>query len=411
MELLRAYTEGCPDDLLHDLLGPLRGDLLPLLPELRERLAGLAASPAADPETERVRVLDAVVSVLRRAGEQTPVLVVLDDLQWADELTMLTVRRLLAQDAPRRILLVATLRDTEATQPGLLEDLLADAARHPAWERCDLAGLAVGDVAALAGRDDGGSLAADVHAAVARRPVLRGRAAARPRRGRRRPAPAAARPFREGVLGLLPDRGWRAWPPGARDVLQTAALLGREVELATLLAVTGDRDATLDGVDRGAHARLLHPVPGVPGRLAFTHALVVQALAEDLGASRAMRLHERIALTLLPRRAPPASWPGTSARRPRSATRRTPGAGPAPRVTRRCPGSPSASRPSTTSARAGRMTSSRRPTASRASRSTSPAAAPCASTAIRAPAGSCWPRPARPRPRARRSWPPRRCWP
>jgi DNA-binding SARP family transcriptional activator len=303
VELLRAYTDGCPDELLHDLLGPLRGDLLPLLPELRERLPGLTASPAADPETERVRVLDAVVSVLRQAGEQAPVLVVLDDLQWADELTLLTVRRLLAQDAPRRILLVATLRDTEATQAGLLDDLLADAARHPAWERCDLAGLAVGDVAALAGREGAGSLAEDVHAATAGNPFFAGellRAHVEAGGGPRLRPLAVPR----GVLGLLRTRLARM-APGARDVLQTAALLGREVELAALLAVTGDRDATLDGVDRGARARLLQPVPGVPGRLAFTHALVVQALAEDLDAGRAMRLHERIALTLVSRRAPP----------------------------------------------------------------------------------------------------------
>ena len=226
VELLRAYTEGCPDDLLHDLLGPLRGDLLPLLPELRERLAGLAASPAADPETERARVLDAVVSVLRRAGEQTPVLVVLDDLQWADELTLLAVRRLLAQDAPRRILLVATLRDTEAAQHGLLEDLLADAARHPAWERCDLAGLAVGDVAALAGRDGDGALAADVHAATSGNPFFAGellRAHAEAGGGPRLRPLAVPR----GVLGLLRTRLARMAPAPATSCRPRPSWAGR----------------------------------------------------------------------------------------------------------------------------------------------------------------------------------------
>jgi tetratricopeptide (TPR) repeat protein len=160
-------------------------------------------------------------------------------------------------------------------------------------------------VAALAGDDGTGeTLAADVHAASAGNPFFAGellRAHAEAGGGPHLRELAVPR----GVLGLLRQRLARM-PQGAREVLQTAALLGREVELAALLAVTGDRDATLDGVDRGERARLLQPLTGAPGRLAFTHALVVQALAEDLPASARMRAHERIALTLVSRRAPPA---------------------------------------------------------------------------------------------------------
>ena len=101
----------------------------------------------SDPDSERLRLFGAVVELLARAGEETPVVVVLDDLHWADESS-------LAAAAPRRppqgrlpgCCVVGTYRDTDLSRTHPLAAALADLRRESGVERVALAGLDRGEV-------------------------------------------------------------------------------------------------------------------------------------------------------------------------------------------------------------------------------------------------------------------------
>ena len=103
-EALSAYAAACPLDELRVQLGARAGDLLPVLPSLTARLPGIREAAPAAPEVERLRTLEATAALLEAAGAAAPVLLVLDDLHWADELSLLLLQHVLRADSRMRVL-------------------------------------------------------------------------------------------------------------------------------------------------------------------------------------------------------------------------------------------------------------------------------------------------------------------
>ena len=104
-QALGAYVAACPVDELRVELGTRASDLTQLLPELAARLPGGVAEPApAEPEIQRLRTLEAATALVNAAGEAAPALLVLDDLHWADELSLQLLRHLLRADAAAHLL-------------------------------------------------------------------------------------------------------------------------------------------------------------------------------------------------------------------------------------------------------------------------------------------------------------------
>ncbi|MGH8973222.1 MAG: AAA family ATPase, partial [Acidimicrobiia bacterium] len=130
-------------------LGRHAGELIRLVPELAQLVAGLSEPVRSDPETERYRLFDAVAAWVADLSAHTPVLVVLDDLQWAAKPTLLLLRHVLRSPEPVRLLVVATYRDTDVGRGHPLAELLADVPRLEAAERLPLTGLDVPAVTAF----------------------------------------------------------------------------------------------------------------------------------------------------------------------------------------------------------------------------------------------------------------------
>ena len=276
----QPVMESLRDPLRDGVELPLEaGELSTLVPELAlgdSRPVGTADSaPGA-----RLRLFEAVSALLDAVAAGRPLLLVLDDLHWAERPTIRLLRHLAArpQGAPRMI--VATYRDTEAHP---LAEELANLYRELAVERIALSGLGREAVAALLGGDR---------------------------------TPEAVERFREQTGGnpffieqLLPGdpagvteavrRRVSALGAEAHAVLDTAAVSGAEFELAVVAEVIGlPVDDTLDVLDAAVHARLIAEVPGEPGRYAFVHAIVRDTLAGTLTAARRVRLHELFAAAL-----------------------------------------------------------------------------------------------------------------
>ncbi len=289
-EALGAYVAACPVDELRVQVGARAADLHPVLPELRALMPGLRAPAPADPELERLRASEAVAALLAAASDGAPVLLVLDDLHWADEFSLQLLRHLAGGAPVVRLLVVATYRDTEPSRSPLLADVVADLVRSPETGRVALGALDEPAVAALlerAGHARG--LAGGVRAATRGNPFFVGElvhvlgedgATVTPR----------VRDVVRGRLAKLPSSVGR--------LLAVAAVAGPEFDLDVVAPAAGvDDDAALDALEVAEHARLVVPTARLD-RFTFAHALVRQAIEEDLPASRRVRMHARIAQAL-----------------------------------------------------------------------------------------------------------------
>jgi DNA-binding SARP family transcriptional activator len=289
-EALSAYAAACPPDELRVQLGARAGDLLRILPELAPRLPGIAEPPPAVPDVERIRTLDAAASLLGAAGTTAPTLLVLDDLHWADELSLLLLRHVLRADSGMRLLVLATYRDTEPSRSPLLTEILTGLARRPDVTRIELGPLDEPDVAAIladTGREP--AHAARVRAATQGNPffvveVVRALDEARD------PAAAITPRVRDVVrwrLARLPD--------GTTDVLAAAAVVGAEFDADVAASGAGvEVHRALDALEAAEQARLVRPARALD-RFTFAHALVRQTILDDLPAARRVRLHARVA--------------------------------------------------------------------------------------------------------------------
>ncbi|WP_214106431.1 BTAD domain-containing putative transcriptional regulator [Acrocarpospora catenulata] len=224
---------------------------------------------------------EAVARLLNGGG---PVLVVLDDLQWADASSLRLLEFLAATRACPDLTVLATYRDTEVGEP--LARALAALSRLPHVERVTLGGLseeAVAEYLARSGADP--ALAAREHRQTGGNPFYLGLL------GSGEQTPGAVADVLRGRLAAL--------PPGAHDVLSTAALIGRETELGVLLDVLDvlglPRDQVLDVLDAAVRARLLTERSL---SYAFSHDIVREVLRDGLAPLRRRRMHAQVAAVL-----------------------------------------------------------------------------------------------------------------
>jgi DNA-binding SARP family transcriptional activator len=286
-------------------LGRLAGELVRLVPEVGQRIEGLAPPLRSDPETERYRLFDAIAAWLRAVSETAPVTFVIEDLHWATRPTLLLLAQLLRSDDDSRLLLVATFRDTPLDMTPDLADLVAELLRLPGVERLRLAGLDEPGVGALmeaqAGHDlddEGWTLARMVQRETAGNPfyvremlsLLAEKGDIVRRDGRWVPGlplakldvPDSVRDVVERRLTRLPDR--------TSELLAVAAVLGERFDLAVLAEASGEAEiSVIETLRPAVGARLVHETDA--GRYQFTHALVRSALEDALGPTRAVQLH------------------------------------------------------------------------------------------------------------------------
>ena len=96
---------------------------------------------ASDTETERYLLFAAIVGLLAKVSAQQLIVLVLDDLQWADNASLVLLRHLTAAEQAMRVLVLGTYRDDELSQAHALRDTLGVLRRQSGVSRVDLTGL------------------------------------------------------------------------------------------------------------------------------------------------------------------------------------------------------------------------------------------------------------------------------
>jgi class 3 adenylate cyclase len=313
-EALAEYAAAAPPEDLSSQLGPLGGELVRLVPALRDRVSGLAAPLAAEPETERYRLFEAVRELVTRIADTAPVVLLLDDLHWAARPTLALLTHAVRRLESARLLVIGTYRDTDLDRTHPLAEVLAELRRLPGTERLALTGLDEGGVVrfveTLTGHDLEGDMLALTKAVwsetegnpffvgeVLRHLVETGAIAEVDGRWRVvRPLTEVGIP--EGVREVIGRRLSRL-SEAANDVLATAAVIGREFDVGLLAEAAGEgSDVVLDAVEQAETARLVVPRTGRPGVYLFAHALVRSTLYDELPSTGRLRLHRRVGLAL-----------------------------------------------------------------------------------------------------------------
>ncbi|HEX9343677.1 MAG TPA: AAA family ATPase, partial [Actinomycetota bacterium] len=294
VQILRQLLRQLPatDEQFDALLlegDPGMAEVARILPELAgsaPRPAELAVAPA---EQARFRLFGAVAALLARASAVRPLLLVLDDLHWAD-MPSLRLLRFLAQELEGvRVLLLGAYRDVEAPAARRIEEVAASLG--DACARLALRGLGLDEVGQLIGLTTGAEPSPEEAAGALQhaggnplfvREVARLLAAGVPGRA----VPAGVRPVLARRLEQL--------RPDAAELLATASVLGTELRpelLGTLVGARAERIVALLG--EAADARLVELVAGPPARWRFAHELVREVLYERLPLARRQALHRQ----------------------------------------------------------------------------------------------------------------------
>ncbi|GII04582.1 hypothetical protein Pta02_65900 [Planobispora takensis] len=237
-------------------------------------------------EAEAFRLYDAVTGALVSVSQNRPVVVVLDDLHWADVASLKLLEFAAQHTWFERLLLVGTYRDaeTEAADHPLRPMLTSLTAKATT---VTLTGLGHEEVGALmartAGREPDAGLVAEVHRRTGGNPFFVEQTARLWHGGG--PVTATA----PGVHDAL-RRRLSLLPPAVTGLLTTAAVLGREFHREVLAAAGSVPLAEVDRLlGQAVAARLV--VAREDGRFAFAHDLVRESLYEALGGQEARRRH------------------------------------------------------------------------------------------------------------------------
>lgn len=252
-EILAEHADADPARLRADLaaLGPAAAPLSRLLPALGDLLPGGGAAAALSPEEERFRLHDAVARLLAAAAAERPLLLVLDDLQWADRPSLALLTHLARGLDRCRMLVVVTYRDGALDRDHPLTEALAALRREAGFASLTLKGLDRGAVVELLAqatrREVSPELGRAIHGETGGNPfyvgevmrhlVDQGAVVAREGRWAAAEAPRAPR-APEGVRQVVGHRLGRLGAP-TRRLLDRAAVFTAGVDFAVLRELTG----------------------------------------------------------------------------------------------------------------------------------------------------------------------------
>ena len=254
----------------------------------------LLSARATDPEAARFRFVAGATEALLQSAEPDGLVIVLEDLHWADDTSLRLLRHLAGELHRSRLLVVGTFRDPGGTDDGPLNRVLPDLLRWPGTQVLTLPPLTEADVrsylAALARASVAPGDVRTVHRRSGGNPLYL-RAVARMASQGPDDATPVGTELRHAVRTTLASLG-----PPVVDLLATAAVLGEEIDPELLAVVAGrpDRDVR-SALDAAVRAGVLSAVPDAPGRRRFVHAVVRDGIYADLSPSDREALHRRVA--------------------------------------------------------------------------------------------------------------------
>ncbi|MCZ6491016.1 MAG: AAA family ATPase [Acidobacteria bacterium] len=300
---IASYVERLSLERLSEILGDGNTRLAEIVPQISQKLPESLAAPAMEPDQARFQLFDAVATFLKNAAASGPLLIVLEDLHWADHASLMLLEFVVNGISATSLMVLGTYRDVDVGRRHPLSNTLAELTRNADFQRVHLNSFDPDEVGQFVESRTALSLnAADLELVHNR---------------------TGGNPFFLNELMRLQvaegDSDTEAWktgmPEGVRDVigrrldrlseqcneaLSIASVIGPEFgfnQLQPLLdGFTGDQ--LLELVEEALSARMIEEAPVASGTYRFAHALIQETLNEELSMTGRVRMHVRIAETM-----------------------------------------------------------------------------------------------------------------
>ena len=303
LQCIREYIETLDAGQLRREMGPGAADIAEILPELTAKLDGLGPPPPLDPAQARFRLFFSITTFFKNASQTQPMLLVLDDLHWADESSILLLEFLTKEIPGTSLMIVGTFRDGKISGRHLLSRTLGELVRERHFHRVHLEGLSREEVGEFIGSRSGidvpQSAVNTLHERTGGNPLFVG----------------------EVVSSVSPEeialnQDWvSAIPEAVRDailrrssglsdscnqLLLTASVMGSEFELSSLQQQASEIDevAFPESLNEPLASRIIGPLGPGSGRYQFSHALIQQAVYQEIPPIKKAQAHAAMAESL-----------------------------------------------------------------------------------------------------------------
>ena len=309
VQAIRSHVRERDPEQLRSEMGSGAADIAEVVSDVRERLPDLQPVPQLEPDQARFRLFDSISAFLKTASQRQPLVLVLDDLHWADQPSLLLLQFVARELGGARLLLISTYRDVELSRQHPLAEALGELNRERLFQRVLLRGLTP------SGNSTPRGLVDAVHSQTEGNPlfvteVVRLLA----QEGALTPDPSPS--GRGETEGRGEGDSWTIRIPervreviGRRlnrlsqrcnEALTVASILGREFTMAQLRPLVEEvsEDRLFEVLEEALASRVVEELPQSVGRYQFTHALIQETLAAELSLTRRVRLHGRIAEAL-----------------------------------------------------------------------------------------------------------------
>jgi len=148
-EVIKDYLETCSPEQLYRVIGFYPSEVSKLVPEIKQKLGAFPQSLPINPEQERDRLFEAVSQFVTNVTKEAPLLVVLDDLQWTDQSSLLLLHYLARSVYRESLLLFGAYRDTDIDEMHPLSPILTELNRERLLRSVQLKRMSFDDVSEM----------------------------------------------------------------------------------------------------------------------------------------------------------------------------------------------------------------------------------------------------------------------
>ncbi len=298
---IRSYIGARDAEVLRTQMGPGAADMADIIPEIQELFPDLGSPPVLESDAARFRLFNSITTFLKNAAQGQPLMIVLDNLHWADTPSLLLLEFLASELEHSHILVVGTYRDVELSRGHPLAHTLGELTRESGsggFQRVLLRGLSHDDVGhyieAASQSPTMLGLVEAIYSQSEGNPLYLTELVNLYTQQRERLEDTLPEGIRE-VIGRRLDE----LSTECNRVLTVASVIGRGFEFDQLIILVEDisEDRLLEALEEALGVSIIEEQPGVVGGYQFTHALIQRTLRDELSTTRRVRLHARIAET------------------------------------------------------------------------------------------------------------------